>query len=364
MFLKIVNLRSHFLIAVFASLIVLFSLAACHAAATGSPTAALTATQGVATGEPPTPTSIASSPTPTLPPARAILLAPPGADASLVQTLQAELTDLSAQAGLLFERREQVTAAELGPQVQILVALPPDTGLAELAAASPQTQFLAVGIGGLQAAQNLSLVAAQGERPDRQGFLAGYLATVITDDWRVGVISLADNPAGRAARQAFTNGVIFYCGLCRPVYPPFYEYPLYVEIPGGASQADQQAAADILINSAVKTVYVVPGAGDENLLAYLASLGINIIGGMTPPDVAKGQWVASIQVDILDAVRQVWMEILDGKGGLSREASLHLADINPALLSPGRQRLVETILAELTADYIDTGVDPLTGEMK
>ena len=358
---KIVIRRGYFLNGVVASLIVLGSLAACNATATNSPTSAITATVSASPAETPIPIP---SPSPTVPPALAILLAPPGADASLVQALQAELSDLSAQAGLLFEQREQVTVADLGPQVRIVVALPPDPGLADLAAASPGIQFLAVGIGSLQAAQNLSLIAAQGERPDRQGFLAGYLATVITEDWRVGVISPADNAAGRAARQAFINGVIFYCGLCRPVYPPFHQYPLYVEIPGRAAQADQQAAADILINSAVKTVYVFPGTGDEFLLTYLASAGTNLLGGTTPPDAVKKQWVASIQVDLLAAVRQAWADLLSGKGGLSLEAPLHLTDLNSGLLSPGRQRLVEAILAELAADYIDTGVDPLTGEMK
>ncbi len=37
---------------------------------------------------------------------------------------------------------------------------------------------------------------------------------------------------------------------------------------------------------------------------------------------------------------------------------------NEQLFSPGRQGLVEKILSELSADYIDTGVDPLTGTLK
>jgi hypothetical protein len=37
---------------------------------------------------------------------------------------------------------------------------------------------------------------------------------------------------------------------------------------------------------------------------------------------------------------------------------------NPDLLSPGRQQLVETMLADLLAGFIDTGVDPQTGESR
>jgi hypothetical protein len=43
---------------------------------------------------------------------------------------------------------------------------------------------------------------------------------------------------------------------------------------------------------------------------------------------------------------------------------LALQHVNPQLVSPGRQRLVEEMLAELRAGYIDTGVDPATGESR
>jgi len=43
---------------------------------------------------------------------------------------------------------------------------------------------------------------------------------------------------------------------------------------------------------------------------------------------------------------------------------LTLSNVNTSLLSPGRQRLVEKTLQDLAADYIDTGVDPLTGESR
>ncbi len=140
-----------------------------------------------------------------------------------------------------------------------MVALPPDPGIANLAAANPQAQFLAVGIPGVTVTSNLSQIGSDGERPDQQGFLAGYLAAVITPDWRVGVISQSDSPAGKAAQNGFTNGVIFYCGLCRPSYPPFIQYPILVDLAAGT---DPQAAVDSLVSNAVKTVYVSPAVED------------------------------------------------------------------------------------------------------
>jgi hypothetical protein len=160
----------------------------------------------------------------------------------------------------------------------------------------------------------------------------------------------------------FVNGVIFYCGLCRPAYPPFFQYPVYAEIPGGASQGELQAAADNLIANAVETVYVFPGAGNEVLLDYLAQAGITIIGGTAPPEGVQSQWAATVQVDVVDALKLYWPDLIEGEGGVNVGAPLSITNRNEDLFSPGRQRLVEQMQADLMAGYVDTMVDPQTGE--
>jgi hypothetical protein len=276
--------------------------------------------------------------------------------------LQNVLGELAAQDSLTFETRTELAALEFSSGVRLVVAMPPDSGIVNLAAANPQVQFLAVGIPGIQAVSNLSVIGSEGERPDQQAFLAGYLAAVITKDWRAGVISRGDIVEGKAARLGFTNGVIFYCGLCRPAYPPFVQYPQYVELTAGASQVEQQAAADILIQNAVKTVYVFPGTGDETLLEYLAQAGVDLIGSGTAPETLRSHWVASIRVDEASAIRQIWPRLMGGEKSIQLNVPLVLADQNPALFSTGRQHLVEKMLADLLAGFIDTGVNLQTGE--
>lgn len=316
---------------------------------------------GVTTTALPTATDT-SVPSPTAQPMAAILIAPPGSDLALAEALKTRLGELASEDGIRFETRDQLAESDLGAGVRLVVVLPPDPGVLNLAQANPETQFLALGILDLGASQNLSVIGSAGDRPDQQGFLAGYLAAVITEDWRVGVVSSADAPAGLAARRGFENGVIFYCGLCRPAYPPFFQYPVSVDLPGGASQEEQKAAADALIASAVQTVYVYPGAGGQALLDELAQAGINIIGGATPPAGVKERWVATVSIDLLAALDQIWPDLVSGEGGINLDVPLYLADQNEALFSPGRQRLVEKMLADLLAGYIDTGVDPQTGE--
>lgn len=301
--------------------------------------------------------------TPTAAPKRLALLAPPGSNPAEALAIQTVLSELAAGDGLEFETLTELQGLDLPQGVQAMVVLAPDPGLANLAAANPQVQFLGIGIEGVEAGSNLSLMGTQGGRADQQGFLAGYLASVITPDWRVGAISPADSLAGRSARLGFRNGAIFFCGLCRPAFPPFVQYPLTAELAGGADQAIMQAAADQLISNAVKTVYLAPGVADLFLLEYLRDAGVNIIGSEPPPaDALRPHWIASVQFDQVAALRQFWPELLSASGGRVVEMPLALTNVNPELLSEGRQRLVERLLDDLSSGYIDTGVNPETGE--
>lgn len=306
----------------------------------------------------------APSPSVTPLPSLAVLLAPPEADPRLAGELQPALADLAAGAGLRFQTRPSLAPVELD-QVQVVVALPPNPGLPELVVAAPQTQFLAIGFPGLQAAPNLSVVAAQAERTDQLAFLAGYTAALITADWRVAVVSEPGTLAGVVARQAFTNGVTFYCGLCRPPYPPFPAggYPLSVELSPGASPSDWQATLTYLSSWEVGAVFVQPELAEQGFLNVLAQAGFNFILAGSAPAELEANWAASLgYTDALADALALWPDLVAGQGGQRIDLPLGFSYVNPDLFSPGRQRLAESILADLLAGFIGTGVDPLTGE--
>lgn len=359
------RLSGKLLLALSASLLF---LAACNTALPGGPTPPAATGTPAAESTPLPSATPTPEPSPTPPAPLAVLLAPPQADAGLVSQLQPLVEELAGGSGLRFEVQESLNPAELPPGLRVVVALPPASGLADLAAAAPEVQFMAVGMGDLEPAGNLSLLSTAGGRPDQQGFLAGYLAAVTTTDWRVGMIGLAGSEASQAASQGFSNGVIFYCGLCRPSAPPFVAYPALAEVSPGAGLEEQQAAADLLIGQGVSTVYIFPGAGDTGLLEYLAEKEVNFIvgghtpsGGPTPSDEAptglKNRLVASLAADWPATLREAWPQLAGGQGGARLEPALALQEINPDLLSPGRQRLVNEILADLLAGYIATGVE-------
>lgn len=324
---------------------------------TFTPSPSLTATTT------PTPTLM---PTSTPQPPMAVLLAISGADQAQVSSLQTNLNDIILRAGLRWQVRQQLTENDLIPSLRLVVALPPDPGLAELVASAPDTQFLALGIPGLEAAPNLTSIGADGNRPDQLGFIAGVIAAMLSADWRVGVISLSDTVAGRAARTGFLNGVVYFCGLCRPAHPPFYEYPLYIELPSTASTVEWQEAANYMVDHAAATVYVYPGAGDETMLSILATAKVNIISSGDPPQAARSSWVVSLTTDPLPLIQSQVEGLLDGSisGGQSLVVPIQFTQVNPALFTPGKQRLAELILSDLQAEYIDTGVDLTTGEFR
>jgi basic membrane lipoprotein Med (substrate-binding protein (PBP1-ABC) superfamily) len=302
--------------------------------------------------------------TPTPVPAVAYLVAGPGSDASLAQRLFTGLQAPLSQAGVSLEQRTTLSPSDLNPSVRLVIGLPPDAGVFALAQTAAQTQFVAVGFTGLQAGENLSVVGTQGMRPDQQGFMAGTIAAMITPDWRVGVLSVADTPAGMAARQGFLNGAVYFCGLCLAYHGPNIDYPLYQELPESASMEQWQAAAQALLDQAVKTIYLAPGMDVPEMRTFLAQSGVKIIGAQPMQPEAASYWVATIQPDPLPAILEVLPQLLSSQGGIELPLAIGFFDANPDLFSPGRQERAAEILAELLAGYIDTGVDPASGEAR
>jgi hypothetical protein len=291
---------------------------------------------------------------------RVILLAPPDANEALMDNMETAIADLAENRDLVWEAVSVLSEGELDPTVRLVVSLAPDQGMAELASSAPHVQFLAVGIAGLAPSANLSVIGPEGERPDQTGFMAGFLAAVVTPDWRVGVISL-DTTAGRAARLGFINGVRYFCGQCRPVYPPYLQYPIEASLV--SVDEPWQSVVDELLQGSVQTVYVFPQVGSDSMLTYLTEHGATLIGSEGRKEgVGSERLGVVIYSDPATALRAMWDDLLAGEGGKSMPMPLSIEVFNPELFTPGRQRLAEEILQDLIDGYIDTAVNPLTGE--
>jgi hypothetical protein len=140
-------------------------------------------------------------PTPTHPPVvpLAILILPSDLDPEASNLYQKTVYDLAQSAGYRFQVLNSLVPAELEPGLKIVIALPPDPGIAALAAAAPDVQFLAINIPGLMAGGNVSVLGG-GAQGDVAAFLAGYTAAMLTDDYRIGMILPKDNPGTASLR--------------------------------------------------------------------------------------------------------------------------------------------------------------------
>jgi len=303
-----------------------------------------------------TPTPLPTlTPTPTVP--LVMLVLPVEMDMDLSNLYQKTVYDLAQGAGYRYQVRNTLTTADLEPALKIVIVLPPDPGMSELAAAAPQAQFLAVNIPGLAAGGNLS-VLGESSQPDIPAFTAGYISAMITDDYHTGILIPKDDTDAQKALTAFTNGMEFYCGLCNPFFYVSWEYPQYVEIPTDEDPARYGAYADFLIlQRKVRTVYLYPSIATPDLLAYLDSTGILMISPIDPQQQLRS-WVASIRPDVLNAIQTAWLDLLAGNGGKNVASLLSLTNVNSELLTPGKQRLAEQVLDDLQAGFIASGVNP------
>ena len=287
----------------------------------------------------------------------AILVVPADMDADTSNLYQKTVYDLAQASGLRFQVRNELTPADLEPSLKIVVALPPDPGIAALAAAAPQVQFLAINIPNLTAGGNVS-VLGNNSQTDVSAFLAGYTAALVTDDYRIGMIIPKDNGDAIRALNAYAAGMAYYCGVCRPFYYLPWSFPQYVQIPAEEDKSHYNAYADILIlQYKANTVYLYPDIATPDLENYIGTTGVYMIGTVSPEQLPAG-WVMTIQPDVIQGVQQAWPNLLAGQGGVTVQSPLGLSDIDPTILSPGRQRLVEQTLSDLQAGLITTGANP------
>jgi hypothetical protein len=301
-----------------------------------------------------------SSPTPVAP--LAILILPANMGQAASNSYQKTVYDLTQKSGMHFQVRNSLTPKDLPPGLKVVIALSPDPGIAALAAAAPHVQFLAVDIPGVAARGNVSVLAGSTSE-DIPAFLAGYTAAMITNDYHIGMLLPKDNQDALKAYAAFKNGMIFYCGLCKPFYFPnfcltnnlAYCYPQAVDIPASEDPARYGGYANVLINNySVNTIYVYPDLAIKSLMDYLATTGAELIGTATPNPRPAG-WAMTIQANELQAIQNAWPDLVAGKGGESVVSPLGISDLDSSTVTPGKQRLVQLTLDELSAGQISTG---------
>jgi hypothetical protein len=327
--------------------VILFIMAAVFLGACGAPQDSATAT--------PLPTDTPVIPptfTPTATTPLAILVVPSDLDVDTSNLYQKTVYDLAQGSGYRFQVRNTLAPADVAePGLQIVIALSVDPGITTLAAAAPQVQFLAINIPSIAPGGNISVLGGS-TQSDVAAFLAGYTAAMVTDDYRIGMLIPRDNGDAIRALNAYAAGMAYYCGSCRPLYFYNWTFPQYVDIAADEDKSVYHAYADILMMQyKVRTIYLYPDIYTEDLANYIGTTGTYAIGTISPEQ-RPGGWVMTIQPDVIKAIQNAWPQLVTGQGGITVQSPLGLSDIDPSILTPGKQRLVEQTLNDLQAGLI------------
>jgi len=330
---------------VLATLLIPVFLGACSRSATEIPLPTAVPTHTVV----PSPTLIPTASTPL-----AILVIPTDMEQVASDLYQKTVYDLAQASGYRFQVRNALSAADLtDPTLKVVIALPPDPGVGNLAPTAPGVQFLAVNIPNLSAGGNLSVLAPDSQ-VDLPSFLAGYIAAMITEEYHVGMLIPQGDADALRAFDAFKNGMTYYCGLCNTFYFTQVSYPTYLEIPANEDPSRYGGYANVLLNDRdVDTLYIYPSLANDEFLSYVGTTGALLIGTHAP-DPRPGGWVATIEPDTIKAIQLAWPRLIAGEGGLSVQSPLGLGDVDPTLLTPGKLRLAQETLDALLAGRIST----------
>jgi hypothetical protein len=292
-----------------------------------------------------------AAPTATPDSSRVILVTGEAADADLAAAVQSPLESLAAEAGLVFMAQPNLTADELTPGVKVVVSVGGGVDLAALAAAAPGTQFVGIRNPGLSPGSNVSVLGEPGADQQRLSFMAGYLAALVSDDYKIAGLVAAGDETGGLAADSFVIGARFYCGLCQPKYPPYGVFPKWESFAPGSGANVWSPIIDALVSQGVEIVYVHSAVATPALFSYLSDQGVKLISD-TPSDVQRNNWVGTLVVDPEPALRLIWPDLMAGAGGFQTPLSVRLTDTDAGLVSEGRYRLFEEMLAELEAGMV------------
>ncbi len=248
--------------------------------------------------------TLAPTATPSPPPAVVFLWTTPETGEDRVTAVREWWAQQAPDPSWVLEVGSDVDAAFQTARVQAVLAAPevPPGLAAEKARMYPQVPFLAMGAwkGQDPPPENLILLDPTGTEPAYRAFLAGYLSTLLSPNWR-GVM-VAPAPLMETLRaRAFVAGGRYYCGLCRPPKPPVLAYPRLQPVLGGEGATPwRQACEKAVLEDRVETVYLVD-APDPSVVSCFRQWSVAVLwDGPAPQD-----------ADVSMALRApTWPEIL------------------------------------------------------
>jgi hypothetical protein len=286
-----------------------------------------------------------------------ILTSSPESDQDVVIKIRSTLETLTRESGLSFELIENLTPEWMAQDTRVVVGVGPNLDLAGWASQFPGTQFIAVNQPGTVPGNNLSVIGDPMLDQTQAAFMAGYLAALISTDYKVAALIPADIENSEGLIDSFVVGARFFCGICQPKYPPYNRFPQWQTLPLENASSGFQSTVDLLAASGTEIIYVQEALLSPELLEYLSELGIKVVSDGTP-DKIRNNWVGTLQIDLAAGLSNIWSDVAAGNGGYKIPSSITLTDMDSGLVSEGRYQMFNEMVADLNAGIISIEPSP------
>jgi len=318
----------------FLSIMMLFGFEACDPSLpleTGAPEVTLTTTPFERV------TEIVPTSTPIQTETTIVLLSSPDADAFALSQVQKSLEVLADESGFVLFTEEGLSI-ELMSNVPVVVAVGESIDINNLANRYPEVSFVAVDNNSAAPSVNLNVIGDPIVDQQRRSFMAGYLAALLSDDYKVAALAPVEGSSTETVLESFVVGVRFFCGICQPKYPPFQSFPQWETIPLGSSADTYQPILENYKNIGVEVIYAHGDLVSSEILTAITDLDIMMVGDQRPLTTSNN-YVGTVLSDPRPALENLWQDLMNGNDGFQTPASIALVDRNFNLLSEGRYQL-------------------------
>ncbi len=303
--------------------------------------------------EPVVPVEETSAPTLTEiePELRVLVAVGSDAEAGIISRVIDAVEGFAAADGLALAVEDGLSSEMITPETRIVVGIGADLDISSIAADTPQVSFLALEHKGIGPGANLFVIGDPAEDWQRQVFMAGYLTALVSSDNKLGALIPADSENPEQIVEIFNNGARFYCGICRPQFPPYGNFPRWEILSLSNAEAGFQPVVDDFIVSGIDIIYVHGALASPTLFSYLAERDIKVVSN-SDPDARGPNWVGTLIVDPAPALDVIWTDLMTGQNGYQLPASVTVVNRNTGLFSEARYRLFDSVLSDLEQGLI------------
>lgn len=255
----------------------------------------------------------------------------------------------------------EVVEEALTSNIKVVVSTSPTDDLPAIAARHPEVQFVAVDHPGFSPSENLSLIGEQVEVNQQQAFMAGYLSALISEDYKVAALIPSDVEDSETLTEVFVNGARYFCGDCRPFYPPYNSFPQWETLPIDLSSSDFEATIDALMAKEIEVLFVDGRLASTELFTYLNNWDLMFISDSSLffhewMQLVRNNWAGTVRPDVESALEEIFPLLLEGQGNHDPPVRMVVTSTEEGLISEGRQRVFD----EFADDLLNGLISPET----